>query len=219
MTERRIILTALVGSRSHGLDTASSDYDYRGIYVLPTESFLGLQKPEESQNQGTDTLYEIGKFLRLALGCNPSVLEIIASPPREITHDGEVLRAMFPLFLSRKRVRDAYRGFAASQKRQALEGSLAPQREARFASHYLRSLYCGIHLLRTGTPLVNVLGTEAEEPCRSAKLGLRSLSECLQRGVELELLIDAAYESSTLPEEADRETVNRWLIDLRLRNF
>mgnify|MGYP001501964861 CR=1 FL=1 len=40
--ELYFILKVLVGSRAHGLSTETSDYDYRGVFVQPTETILSL---------------------------------------------------------------------------------------------------------------------------------------------------------------------------------
>jgi predicted nucleotidyltransferase len=69
------LLKVLVGSRAHKLHTETSDYDYRGVFVVPTEDFLkiGIAKPQQTswiEGDIDDTSWEIGKFLFLATKCN-----------------------------------------------------------------------------------------------------------------------------------------------------
>lgn len=217
--ERKVLFRVLCGSRAHGTHTETSDYDVRGVYLLPSRAFLGLTLPQETCVKGDDTQWEVGHFCRLALKCNPNIIEAMAAPAMEVSPEGAVLRSMLPLFLSTKEVAGAYKGFARSQRNQAEQGTLARQRINKFLSHYLRALYCGEYLLRTGTPLINVVGTEAEEPCRNAKLGRLTVFEVLDLGHVLESRIDAACERSVLPEHPSTDKINEWLMDLRIQHL
>src|SRR5258708_8666676 len=81
------ILNVLVGSRAHGLNTDSSDYDYRGVFVTPTSELLKLGKrPDQTswiEDKIDDTKWEVGKFLFLATKCNPTILEVFKAPTVE----------------------------------------------------------------------------------------------------------------------------------------
>jgi len=76
-----IIYHVMVGSRAFGLSTESSDEDRRGVYLPPADWHWSLTKPPEQvevQASGIDeVIWEIEKFLRLALQANPSLLETL----------------------------------------------------------------------------------------------------------------------------------------------
>lgn len=79
------ILKVLVGSHAHGLATPESDYDYRGVYVIPTKDILSLGFNYKGSHwiEGEtedNTSYEIGHFLHLATKCNPTILEVFKAP-------------------------------------------------------------------------------------------------------------------------------------------
>jgi len=78
------ILKVLVGSHAHGLATAESDYDYRAVFVQPTEEILGLghkaQNNQWLEGDIDNTSYEVGHFLFLASKSNPTILEVFHAP-------------------------------------------------------------------------------------------------------------------------------------------
>ncbi|MBO9661084.1 MAG: nucleotidyltransferase domain-containing protein, partial [Chitinophagaceae bacterium] len=70
-----LIFEAITGSRSYGLDTASSDTDIRGIFVLPKELFYSLEYIPQVSNETNDIVYfELGRFLELLSKSNPNIL-------------------------------------------------------------------------------------------------------------------------------------------------
>lgn len=81
------ILKTLVGSRANGLYDKYSDWDYRGVHIIPTEEIL-LSQAYRRNIKGTDWIegnednisYELGHFLKLAKECNPSILEVFFAP-------------------------------------------------------------------------------------------------------------------------------------------
>ena len=64
------ILKALVGSRAHGLNGPDSDWDWRGIYVQPTNEILSMGHVArsvqwlEGQTQG-QTVFWVWRDLQL----------------------------------------------------------------------------------------------------------------------------------------------------------
>ncbi len=71
MMEQNIILKVLVGSRAHGLHTEESDYDWRGVFVVPTEEIfkVGAKIKDTNWIEGKEdnTTWEIGHFMNMAV--------------------------------------------------------------------------------------------------------------------------------------------------------
>lgn len=160
------ILKGVVGSTAYGMATDSSDVDRYGVFVVPTLDLVGLEKPLESivETKPEDlTMHELGKFAKLALNCNPSVLEVLWLDDYEIsTRAGAELVACREAFLSKARVRDAYFGYATQQfARIKSRGDLSfssdtRHRTAKHARHLMRLLSQGIDLYKTGVLQVRV---------------------------------------------------------------
>ena len=92
--ESFIIFRCITGSRAYGLDTEDSDTDLRGIYLAPAEMTWSLYgAPEQFEdNAGQSCVWELQKFLILALKANPNILECLYSPlVDKITPLGEEL--------------------------------------------------------------------------------------------------------------------------------
>src|SRR5687767_11333145 len=121
------ILAGVVGSQAYGLATPTSDTDILGIYVTPTLHHFRLNPPAETVDgkvsvdgvpAGDATWHEVAKFARLALKCNPTVLELLWLPEYTVEEaEGQDLLDIRSAFLSAKYVRDAYLGYATQQFR------------------------------------------------------------------------------------------------------
>lgn len=122
------VLTTVVGSHAHGLATPTSDVDYVVVFAWPTEAFLGFTDfpvSWETLNQVGDPptlldvkVYEIGKFVQLAMKCNPSILEVLWTPNTFnpfATSMGGQLRDLRDAFLSEAAIRASYLGYAHAQ--------------------------------------------------------------------------------------------------------
>src|SRR5215467_11320194 len=110
----------MVGSQVYGLATPESDCDYLAVAAVETIDLVGLSRPPESwvSKDPDSTVHEAGKFCRLALPANPTILELLWLPEDAYTFKnvlGAELIAIRRTFLSRKRVRDAYLGYAIQQ--------------------------------------------------------------------------------------------------------
>jgi uncharacterized protein len=136
----RTILLTVGGSRAYGTNTETSDVDIKGVCIPPREYLLGFLKsfeqcvaPEHIQGfreyvpanlhgiidatKLEGTVYDIRKFLRLAVDCNPNILEVLFCDDADVlksTPAGRALRENRNLFLS-KAARPRYRGYAMSQ--------------------------------------------------------------------------------------------------------
>jgi predicted nucleotidyltransferase len=225
MTDGRIILQGIVGSTAYGLAREGSDVDRLGVFVAPTEEFLGLNPPVGKratmvQHEPSDlTLHEVGKFCSLALQCNPTILELLWLPDELIetrTYGGYQLRDRRGKFLSRQRVRDAYFGYATQQFDRLSNRSRFPDvpvnRIAKHARHLKRLLYQGFSLYQTGTMSVQV-----RDPHEYFEFGERVASGDLDVA---RMFLDSYEQSfdaakSPLPEAPDAQAVENYLRETR----
>jgi len=126
------ILRVLIGSQAHGTATEDSDRDERCVFVVPTEAFFtvdnrGVSKPPqtvwvEDKESGQDlTGWELTHFCKMAINCNPTVLEVLWAPALTETLEGRQLRQLRKSFLSRLRIREAFSGYAHNQRKKMLD--------------------------------------------------------------------------------------------------
>ncbi len=252
-----MIIKTLAGSRAYGLETEGSDWDFHGVYATPTSKLLSIgPTPATSVWQSGDTAddfqsWELGHFLHLATKCNPTVLETfvapvvvsedptlilsygmdIAPPPPGAPYAltiGEGLRALFPYVLARKRVFDAFRGYAHNQRAKLFskpDDPTAPQptgRAWKFATQYLRVLLQGERLLLTGELVLDMTryGIMNGAPfLMDVRNGKFSMGHVIDKAAELEAKLKEAYEDSDMQEEPDLDAVNDFLLKVRRENW
>jgi len=222
------ILRVLCGSRAYGLEDETSDFDYHGVYVVPTSRLLsiGYRIKEstyfdgEGSNQD-NTAWELRHFLELALQCNPTVLETFVAPVKNATDLGRFLRTLFPYVLNKKRIYDAFRGYAHQQRLKMFDGTSMVKTENNYrrmrkaAIAYLRSLYHGEQLLRCGAYEPYIPDGEIRHFLRSLRQGEPQIHEVIEIAQTLEAAITTAYHLSELPTEPDLDRVNAFLLRVR----
>ena len=220
MRPTNILLSGTVGSHAYGLSTPDSDVDTLGIYAEPTRNFWGLSEPKETYVEQAPkpdlTLHEARKYARLALQCNPTVLELMWLPEELIQYNsfhGRYLQGIRSSFLSAKRVRDAYLGYAAQQfdrLKNRQDGSFSSdtrKRTEKHARHMARLLVQGMELHQEGT-----LTLQLENP-----EDVREFGEAVARGnlalaeFNLEFARAVFDLPSALPDDPDKEAVEEWL--------
>lgn len=160
-----ILLEGIVGSQAYGLATPESDVDYMGVYMEPQDTFLGLHPVLEkdltvhkTSPEKDVTYHEVGKFMRLALKSNPSILEFLWLPTElytEVSNAGLDLIDCRHWFASAELVKNAYMGYATQQfkllERRGDFGSDMKKRTEKHARHLYRLLIQGYGLYRTGS--------------------------------------------------------------------
>jgi len=159
MNERKMLLTAVVGSRLHNLHNEQSDTDRRGIYMVPllyvVSPYRNLKSTHwvegAAKTDADDTSYELRHFCKMGTQCNPSVLEVLWSNiVLSTTPLGDELRENKQKFLDSKRIFDAHRGYAANQLKKMNLFEPDPERTPKTIVAYIRVLQQGAELLRTG---------------------------------------------------------------------
>jgi predicted nucleotidyltransferase len=120
--ETNLIYKVVAGSQAYGLDRPESDLDVRGACIPPKRYLLGLSDFEQWEQQdglGDTVIYALTKFVRLALACNPNIIELLYTDPRHVLYTdkyGQRLVEHRHLFLS-KQARHTFAGYAISQLR------------------------------------------------------------------------------------------------------
>ena len=228
-----LLFATVSGAHLYGFASPDSDFDLRGVHLLPARDVLGLSPTRdtitvEADRDGSEidlVTHDAAKFFRLLLRKNGYVLEQLCSPLVVATSPAHAeLRALARGCVTRHHAHH-YLGFAATQWK--LFAKLDPPRVKPLLYVY-RVLLTGIHLMRTGEVEANLrtLNAAANVP------GVDELIDRKLAGPELQRLDDAdvalhaarhdrlrrelevAGEASALP---DRPSAGPALSDLLVR--
>ena len=226
-----MILKVLTGSRAYGLETPESDFDFHGVYVTPTSQLLAIgPKPKESiWKEGDEDFqsWEIGRFLDLAVHCNPTVLETFVAPVEHATPCGFELRVLFESVLTRKRVYDAFLGYSHNQQKKMFNKPDNPAEDQpsprawKFAVQYLRILLQGERLLRTGEFVLDMTAytDDARSLLMDIKRGEFSMGFVIDLADEFKKRLELAFADSSVREAPDLDAVNEFLIGVRKESW
>lgn len=231
-----IVFATISGAHLYGFPSPDSDYDLRGVHVLPLRDVIGLNIGLETIELSEDrdgiqldlVTHDVKKFFALLLKKNGYVLEQLYSPlvvytSPEHAELKEIARGCITHYHSRH-----YLGFAETQWN--LLNKENPKRIKPLLYVY-RVLLTGIHLMRTGEVEANLQHLNETFKLAyipdlvSRKLAGAEKSYLEDQDVafhEKEYLrlrgeLEQASESSKLPELPDgKEALNDLLIRLRL---
>lgn len=82
------------GSHTYGTNIETSDVDEGGIYIAPDDQLLGLgldYQDEISDDKHDTCWWELGKFMRLIMKSNPTVLEALFIPEDKILYEHPII--------------------------------------------------------------------------------------------------------------------------------
>lgn len=162
-----LIFATISGAHLYGFPSPDSDYDLRGVHLLPASELLSLDEPRETiESEGVVdgveldlVTHDVGKFFRLLLKRNGYVLEQLLSPLVVRTSpEHEELCSLAPSCITRHHAHH-YLGFADTQWNLFVKDS--PPRVKPLLYVY-RVLLTGIHLMRTGKIEANLVTLNAE---------------------------------------------------------
>ena len=224
--DQEILLAGIVGSTAYGLNGPRSDVDRLGIFAAPTSAFHGLHMPKEThvQTDPTDiTIHEAAKWCRLAMGCNPTAIELVWLPQQfiELMNDwGAELRDIRACFPTATGVRNAYLGYASQQLKRLRDrggknfSSDTQHRTAKHARHLFRLCHQGLAFYETGRLPIR-LEPEMVRTVRAfgarVEAGDIAAAEEMIKGYEQKF--DRA--KSPLSDRPDEERIERWLRAVR----
>jgi predicted nucleotidyltransferase len=214
-----VLLRGVVGSVAYGLATPESDIDRLGVFAWPTARWFDLVAPKETldSHEPDICMHEAAKAVRLLLGGNPTVNEILWLEEYEVRAPlGEELISIRQAFLSAKRVRDAYVGYATQQFRRLLtrgkfDSDIPERRVAKHARHLMRLVDQGYDLYTTGSFSVRL-----EHPERYHEFGEQVMADS-QAAVPFMAEAEERFAKAktVLPEDPDYLEVEGWLHRVR----
>jgi uncharacterized protein len=186
-----LLFATVSGAHLYGFPSPDSDYDLRGVHILPAEEVMGLfpnrETIEISKKEDIEldlVTHDIQKFFGLLLKANGYVLEQLYSPlVVHTTTEHDELKSIAKNCITRHHAHH-YFGFAEKQWR--LFQKEEPPR-VKPLLYVFRVLLTGIHLMRTGTVEANLnrLNGEYELPY------IPELIERKTRGTERQTLEQA----------------------------
>jgi uncharacterized protein len=228
-----LLFATVSGAHLYGFPSPDSDYDLRGVHILPLGEVAGLYEPQETIEVSDDSdgieldlvTHDVAKFFELMLKRNGYVLEQLVSPLIvHTTPEHDELKAIAPECITKHHAHH-YLGFARTQW--GLFHKENPRRVKPLLYVY-RVLLTGINLMQTGE-------VEANLVTLNERFQLPYIPELVERklsGTEhgtlddadvdfhereytrLVALLESARDSSHLPETA---TCKPALNDLLLR--
>jgi len=157
-----LLFVTISGAHLYGFPSQDSDYDVRGMHVLPAKEAVGLgpfhetiEFDEVRDGREIDLVtHDVKKFFLLMLKKNGYVLEQLYSPlVIHTTPEHEELKAIAIGCITRYHMHH-YLGFAEPQWKLLTKAS--PPRVKPLLYVY-RVLFTGIHLMRTGRVEANLL--------------------------------------------------------------
>ncbi len=233
-----LLFATISGAHLYGFPSPDSDYDLRGVHLLPLTQVVGLKPgPETVEKSGVHDGLEIDlvthdarKFFGLLLKKNGYVLEQVLSPlVVHTTPEHAELQEIAKVCITRHHAHH-YLGFAETQWR-LVQKEDPPQ--VKPLLYVYRVLLTGIHLMKTGEVQAN-LG------CLNERFKLAYIPELIERKVggtekgrlekadlrlhqreyeRLRAVLEQAYQESKLPEAPLGTTaLDQLLVRIRLGN-
>lgn len=200
-----------VGSHAYGLNTETSDEDFRGIFLPLPEYVIGLKTVEQVKILGDDWVsHNIQQFVHILIKQNPTFMELlfIENPIYKLPMWDDILPHLKTLI--HRGAFKPYSAYVRSQLAKSDREFIGKRRERaealdycpKFMAHTARLAVQGTYLMREGYIPVKV-----PEPFRTDIMKIRRgtlpRTEVLSYCDELDKKMHEAYKNSTLPESID----------------
>ena len=231
----RLLSLCLSGSHLYGFPSEDSDFDYRGVFLAESDSFLGLYKPQDvielkPTPKEDIVLFELKKEIKLVLASNCNVLEHITAKQIFASKEYFQLKNLIPKTINKTGLYNSYRGMATFNYKKFIKKGKGTVKKYLYV---FRGLMAGTYALETGKiepnigklnlyfkipeveQLVELKRAGKEEENLPAKFNTKTLDKKIDK---LFKLIDNAYKKSKLPEKTNPkaiEKLNKFLISTR----
>lgn len=233
-----LLFTTISGAHLYGFPSPDSDYDLRGIHILPVAEVVKLDPGRETievsevrEGLQIDLVsHDAKKFFLLLLKKNGYVLEQLYSPLIVYTTpEHEELKAIATQCITRHH---SYHYFGFAQTQWKFFEKEQPHRVKPLLYVY-RVLLTGIHLMQTGIVEANLIRLNqefnlayipdliAQKLAGAEKSLLTDADVAFHQGEynRLQTQLEEAYQASILPEAPSaKDALNDLLVRLRL-NF
>lgn len=232
-----LLFATISGAHLYGFPSPDSDYDLRGVHILPVKEVIGLEDGRETiivseMRDGLEidlVTHDIKKFFCLMLKKNGYVLEqlyspLIVLPTPEHAELKEIAKGCITRYHSHH-----YFGFAETNWK--LFDKERPRR-VKPLLYVFRGLLTGINLMRTGVIEANLLSmNEVFKLPYIPELVARKLAGVEKSTLDdndvtfyeqeyqrLRVELESAFQASTLPEKATaKAALNDLLVRVRMR--
>lgn len=232
-----LLFATISGAHLYGFPSPDSDYDLRGVHILPPEQVVGLDELEETieVSEIRDGLeidlvtHDAYKFFMMMLKRNGYVLEQLFSPLIvQTTPEHDALKEIARDCITHHHAHH-YLGFAKTQWR--LFDKERPRRVKPLLYVY-RVLLTGIYLMQTGVVEANLINlndhfklayipdliTRKLEGAEKSTLPDVDVDFHLAEYERLTVALEEAERVSTLPEvPTGKAALNDLLVNIRLR--
>lgn len=243
LNSKNLILLATAGSAVLGMSSADSDSDEMGVYIEHIKDFVGLSTEDtvvyrtavdrtgkvDAPSEAADidlTLYGLRKFIKLALGGNPNLVNILFTPESLCpvqTVVGRQLQELRGAILSKHAVK-AFFGYMNSRRMRMANrsGNRNPARQALIAANgfdtkealhlYRLSIQCR-QLVKTGSI---ILPCNKEDTAMYKKVlnGHYTMRDVLSIVDNVERDINESLPDSNLPDNPNYEEVEQWMLEV-----
>jgi len=219
LIEENTILKVVHGSRAYGTNIPGSDFDEKGVCIMPEkEYYYGFAKFEQKDKGWADgndrVIYDIRKFFRLASTCNPNIVEVLYVEPEQIIKCNEIGRIVLAhrhIFLSRLAAK-TFTGYALHQMKK-VDNKVKNGEEFKWkhVMHLIRLLRMGSEIVQHGEVLVKRPDAEYLLEIRHGKKDLETL---MDEANALLAQIDEDVKSSPLPERPDMNKIQNLLVHI-----
>jgi uncharacterized protein len=231
-----LLFMTISGAHLYGFASPDSDYDLRGVHLLPLQELVGLETGLETitleqKREGLEldlVTHELKKFLLLLNKKNGYVLEQLYSPL--VLHSSPAhteLKALAHACITRHHYHHYY-GFARNQWELLIKEH---PRRVKPLLYVFRVLLTGIHFLQTGTieanlnilnetfnlPYLPELILRKQQQTEQVNLQTNELSFYESEYLRLLGVLLTAFEQSNLPDESTaRPAFHDFLVRIRL---
>ena len=220
----KILAKVVVGSRLHGTNTDTSDWDYRGIHISPLRDVLSpfktLKNTSWIEGDEDNTSYELADFCKQAVHGNATILEVFFSDQIKETSSihGE-MQINWDKFIDTQKFIMASRGYAHNQWNKFYNfesvGVKDQERTAKFAVAFLRVMWQCEQFLLTGEFKCSLKDCDMYELIKRIKpMNRHEIQAVLPEIVEAMSQMDmrvAKAEGDALPEIKNMKPDINWI--------